>query len=138
MSAANGSPAKADTPKKKSDKDVDLSNANRGVWLVKVPKYIADRWERAKDGTDVGKLRIQRRAGVMPNVSFSLDDRIVAATTEDSEDKSATKQQIPKEHKFVVSGVAMQSLAVLSHTAGDRQAEVPVPDRLSVEGKVLL
>ena len=24
-------------------KDVDLSNANRGVWLVKVPKYIADR-----------------------------------------------------------------------------------------------
>ena len=40
-------------------KDVDLSNANRGVWLVKVPKYIADRWEGAKDGADVGKLRIQ-------------------------------------------------------------------------------
>ena len=39
--------------------DVDLNNANRGVWLVKVPKYIADRWERAKDGTDVGQLRIQ-------------------------------------------------------------------------------
>ena len=45
--------------------------------------------------------------------------------------------QIPKEHKFVVSSVAMQSLAVLSHTAGDKQAEVPVPDRLSVEGKVV-
>ena len=99
-------------------KDVDLSNANRGVWLVKVPKYIADRWESSKDGTDVGKLRIQRRAGIKPNVSFSLDDRIVAATTEDN---SVTKQQIPKEHKFVVSGVAMQSLAVLSHTAGDKE-----------------
>ena len=97
---------------------MDLSNANRGVWLVKVPKYIADRWESSKDGTDVGKLRIQRRAGIKPNVSFSLDDRIVAATTEDN---SVTKQQIPKEHKFVVSGVAMQSLAVLSHTAGDKE-----------------
>ena len=55
-----------------------------------------------------------------PNVSFSLDDKIVAATTEDT---SATKQQIPKEHKFVVSGVAMQSLAVLSHTAGDKASK---------------
>ena len=27
--------------KKTSDKDLDLSNCNRGVWLVKVPKYIA-------------------------------------------------------------------------------------------------
>ena len=29
--------------KKTSDKDLDLTNANRGVWLVKVPKYMADR-----------------------------------------------------------------------------------------------
>jgi len=134
-SPANGTPGKGDQAKKKSDKDVDLNNANRGVWLVKVPKYIADRWERAKDGTDVGQLRIQRRAGVKPNVSFSLDDKIVAATTEDT--SALTKQQIPKEHKFVVSGVAMQSLAVLSHTAGDKEAVVPVPDRLAVEGKVV-
>ena len=54
-----------------------------------------------------------------PNVSFSLDDKIVAATTEDTS-AMTTKQQIPKEHKFVVSGVAMQSLAVLAHTAGDK------------------
>ena len=29
--------------KKVSDKDVDLTNQKRDVWLVKVPKYIADR-----------------------------------------------------------------------------------------------
>ena len=57
-----------------------------------------------------------------PNVSFSLDDKIVAATTEDTS-AALTKQQIPKEHKFVVSGVAMQSLAVLSHTAGDKASK---------------
>jgi hypothetical protein len=33
------------TPKEKkpSDRDLDLSNASRGVWLVKVPKYMADK-----------------------------------------------------------------------------------------------
>lgn len=30
----------------KFEKDLDCSNANRGVWLVKVPKYIAKKWER--------------------------------------------------------------------------------------------
>ncbi|KAF5290776.1 hypothetical protein FQA39_LY14619 [Lamprigera yunnana] len=42
------------------DRDLDLSNANRGVWLVKVPKYIANRWEKAPGDIDVGKLKISR------------------------------------------------------------------------------
>lgn len=28
----------------KQDKELDCSNAGRGVWLVKVPKYIAKKW----------------------------------------------------------------------------------------------
>lgn len=42
------------------DRDLDLSNANRGVWLVKVPKYIANRWEKASGDIEVGKLKISR------------------------------------------------------------------------------
>jgi len=42
------------------DKDLDLSNAGRGVWLVKVPKYIAQKWEKAPTNMDVGKLRINK------------------------------------------------------------------------------
>ena len=38
---SQGAPAKE---KKVSDKDVDLSTQKRDVWLVKVPKYIADRY----------------------------------------------------------------------------------------------
>lgn len=38
------SEAKATTKEKKpSDRDLDLSNASRGIWLVKVPKYMADK-----------------------------------------------------------------------------------------------
>jgi len=45
------------------DKDLDLSNAGRGVWLVKVPKYIAQKWEKAPTNMDVGKLRINKTPG---------------------------------------------------------------------------
>lgn len=42
------------------DRDLDLSNASRGVWLVKVPKYIANRWEKAPGDIEVGKLKISK------------------------------------------------------------------------------
>lgn len=42
------------------DRDLDLSNASRGVWLVKVPKYVANRWEKAPGDIEVGKLKISR------------------------------------------------------------------------------
>lgn len=32
----------------RNDKDLDCSNAGRGVWLVKVPKYIAKKWLKGK------------------------------------------------------------------------------------------
>ena len=32
----------------KQEKELDCSNASRGVWLVKVPKYIAKKWEKSK------------------------------------------------------------------------------------------
>lgn len=69
------------------DKELDLSNASRGVWLVKVvslwkailfraalkikqspnvamgfqvPKYISQKWEKAPGHVEVGKLRITK------------------------------------------------------------------------------
>lgn len=30
-------------------KTLDCSNAGRGVWLVKVPKYIAKKWLKGED-----------------------------------------------------------------------------------------
>lgn len=42
------------------DRDLDLTNASRGVWLIKVPKYIANRWEKMPGDVEVGKLRIEK------------------------------------------------------------------------------
>jgi len=138
---------KSETPEKsekvkKTDKDLDVSNAGRGVWLVKVPKFIADRWSKAEASSEVGKLKIMRNPGAKPDVRITLADNICAPMTGLNETEklnmvrlSATSQVIPKEHKFTVSNIARQTLGVFSHTPGDQVAALP--DKLSVEGKVV-
>ena len=149
--------------RKPSDKDLDLNNAHRGVWLVKVPKYIADRWESSAEGTDLGKVRIAHRPNQKPVVSFTLSDEVAAARTKGQEHKvregqvmplGRTSKEVPKEHQFMMQSVAAQALAVFSHTSsakidsaavggddGDQKAReprlAPGPDRLALEGKVV-
>jgi len=113
MSANGATPPKEKekaADRKKTDKELDLTNSGRGVWLVKVPKYISDRWEKAAGNTEVGKLRIRKIPNQKPEVNFTLADSICAPVTGLSEDdklnlirKSSTHQEIPKEHKFRVT-----------------------------------
>ena len=97
--ASNGTPK----DKSKNKGDVDLSHSARGVWLVKVPKYISDRWEKAAPNTEVGKLKIKKTNNSKPEVNFTLADSICAEVTGLSErDKldliraSSTAKEIPK------------------------------------------
>jgi len=147
--------------KKVSDKDVDLTNQKRDVWLVKVPKYIADRWESSDSGTNVGTICIKPRTagGGGPDVKFKLSESVAKertpATGSDNQPKSSfhvwstTDQEIPSDYKleFLKPQVlATQHLAVLSQTTipdltpkDDDDAEKAAPavsKKLSVEGKV--
>lgn len=88
------------------DKELDLSNAGRGVWLVKVPKYIANKWEKAPGNIDVGKLRISKFPGQKAQVSLSLSDAVINLDP---------TEKIPKEHRLDVSVVTKQTLGVFSH-----------------------
>ena len=40
--------------------ELDCTNASRGVWLVKVPKYMSTRWQKALPMTEVGRLKITK------------------------------------------------------------------------------
>lgn len=88
------------------DKELDLSNAGRGVWLVKVPKYLASKWEKLP-GSDVGKLRITKQSGQKTQVSLVLDDCV-----NDVDDE----EPIAKNHQLDVTIVKQQTLGVFSHT----------------------
>lgn len=41
-------------------RDLDCENAARGVWLVKVPKYMSSEWEKAGPKAEIGRLKITK------------------------------------------------------------------------------
>lgn len=59
-------------------KEVDISAAGRGVWLVKVPKYLSDQWKKCPNGKDVGKLKISKPKvpNKKPDIVFTSYDMV--------------------------------------------------------------
>jgi len=113
------------------DRDLDLSNCGRGVWLVKVPKYISKRWEKSPSDMDVGKLKISKTPGQKAKVSLSLSDEVV---------KLVPDAEIPREHVLDVSVVTKQTLGVFSHyTPSENPKEQSANDaeKLYMEGRIV-
>ncbi|KAK0085951.1 hypothetical protein PV325_004194 [Microctonus aethiopoides] len=120
------------TPPVHIEKDLDLSNAGRGVWLVKVPKYIANKWEKAPGNIEVGKLKITKNPGQKAAVSLKLSEAVLALKDPDEED-------IPKQHRLDVSTVTRQMLGVFSHLSPNTGSEsiVPETEKLYMEGRIV-
>ncbi|XP_031784879.1 general transcription factor IIF subunit 2 [Nasonia vitripennis] len=115
-----------------AEKDLDLSNAGRGVWLVKVPKYIASKWEKAPGNIEVAKLRITKHVKQKAEVTLKLSEAVLAL-------KEPGEQDIPKQHKLDVTTVIHQTLGVFSHLPSPNNADTSAPeaDKLSMEGKIV-
>ena len=45
--------------KKRKAQPLDTSHSSRGIWLVKVPNYLSEAWNRADKGKPVGTMRIR-------------------------------------------------------------------------------
>jgi len=122
-------------------KELDLTGAARGVWLVKVPKYLSEQWEKITTTSDVGKLKITKPKfeGGKPEVIFSLHDQVLNAKPESSTaDSSKPKPKIPKDHKFVLTGISSQSLSVLSVNPNAEAAVSGGPiDFAAIDGKII-
>lgn len=175
--------------------ELDLTNATRGVWLVKVPKYISSRWENAKEQTEVGKLLISKGEDGTPEIKFNLSEELIKVSVDkptittskvepistskssksttnrnkqnNTNDRTASNNssdkfiaigdpkpiqpknsligvkkdivlsnkvsEIPREHKFAISNVSHQKLAVFSEQFDDKQSN----RRLVLEGNVV-
>ncbi|XP_068595243.1 general transcription factor IIF subunit 2 isoform X3 [Brachionichthys hirsutus] len=100
--------------------EVDLTGAkqNMGVWLVKVPKYLAQQWEKATGRGDVGKLRICKNGNQgKAEVSFTLDEELTVI--QGLEDKAVSA---PRDHPFTMQTVGGQTLAVFTENSSDKIA----------------
>ncbi|KAJ1524086.1 hypothetical protein ONE63_010623 [Megalurothrips usitatus] len=112
-----------------ADKELDLSNSTRGVWLVKVPKYISQKWDKAPGNVEVGKLRISKSIGQKAVVTLSMADNMLA-----QENGEAT---IPKDHRLEVQIVERQTLGVFSHiAASNSDSATPETEKLCLEGRI--
>ncbi|XP_004555653.1 general transcription factor IIF subunit 2 [Maylandia zebra] len=106
--------------------EVDLTGVkqSKGVWLVKVPKYLSQQWDKAAEKGEVGKIAIGKKQG-KTEVCFSLSDELIALDAVGENDASL---EVPKDHPFTMHPVGGQTMAVFSHSN---------TDEISLEGMVV-
>nr|XP_020470111.1 general transcription factor IIF subunit 2-like isoform X1 [Monopterus albus] len=101
-----------------SDKaEVNLNGVkqSKGVWLVKVPKYLPQQWDRATGKREVGKITIAKKEG-KTEVRFSLNEELTALGAAEEKDGSL---QVPTVHPITMHTVGGQTLAVFSQSNSD-------------------
>uniref|UniRef100_A0A3P9PFR0 General transcription factor IIF subunit 2 n=1 Tax=Poecilia reticulata TaxID=8081 RepID=A0A3P9PFR0_POERE len=114
-------------------KEVNLSGLrqNKGVWLVKVPKYLSQQWEKVTEKGEVGKISIEKY------VCFTLNEELAAMTAAGEKEESL---QAPREYPFTMHTVGAQTMAIFSQTDADAECEISglfVPFIFSLEGTVV-
>jgi transcription initiation factor TFIIF subunit beta len=111
----------------KVDTKVDCTRAGQNVWLVKVPNYLADVWNKADSTGIVGNLEIPTNG--VGNVSFRLADSLMKQGSFENVD-------IPPEHKLIMSDVH-QTMGVFSETPiEDEDGNSEGHAHIALEGKV--
>ncbi|XP_038132224.1 general transcription factor IIF subunit 2-like [Cyprinodon tularosa] len=107
-------------------KEVNLTGVqqSKGVWLVKVPKYLSQQWDKATEKGEVGKISIEKKHG-KTEVCFSLNEELASMTAAGEKDESL---QIPREYPFTMHTVGAQTMAVFSQSEADE---------ISLEGMVV-
>ncbi|XP_070771131.1 general transcription factor IIF subunit 2-like [Enoplosus armatus] len=96
-----------------SDKtEVNLTGVkqSKGVWLVKVPKYLSLQWDKATEKGEVGKITIGKKQG-KTEVHFSLNEELTALGAVGEKGASL---QVPKDHPFTMHTVGGPTMAVFS------------------------
>ncbi|KAJ1943029.1 hypothetical protein EC988_006339 [Linderina pennispora] len=108
--------------------DLDMAELGNKVWLVKVPKFLADKWRDVDgSGQEIGKVRIFDKPDAKGN-SISL---ILPDTAENSE--------IPKDYNLRVVNNQVQNMLIFSELRDPKEvlkptstlANKPVPTALT-------
>ncbi|KAL3078730.1 hypothetical protein niasHT_036067 [Heterodera trifolii] len=155
--------------KRQSDEQQSMVNtekASRGVWLVKVPRYLSEVWEQNAGGV-VGKLVTGRgettfhseiagqlappqpashssfastsassSQNSLQKYSQSIPQPVRAAAPSTTTTQNA--MQIPTQHKFIIRDLNSQSMAVLSEDKSALEEEADLrTGKLSIEGRIV-
>ncbi|XP_062521525.1 general transcription factor IIF subunit 2-like isoform X2 [Corticium candelabrum] len=114
---------------------LDCSRANQGVWLLKVPNYVKEAWERAGEDGNVGIITIKtfRQTKKKQEISFTLNAEIAGPGGEHS-------TPIPLEHRLSVNPADRQQMfAFTEREEASVSSETGLPEtepRFAVVGRV--
>lgn len=107
--ASKASKSSSDVQKPVKPHTFDSANCGRQLWLVKVPKYLAQVWENSPE-ENVATINISRDAE--KNLNLNLKIKIPKG-------KKAEECEIPMEYEICLRPIADQKMAVISHSPGD-------------------
>uniref|UniRef100_A0A7N8XGZ5 General transcription factor IIF subunit 2 n=1 Tax=Mastacembelus armatus TaxID=205130 RepID=A0A7N8XGZ5_9TELE len=89
---------------------------SKGVWLVKVPKYLSQQWDKATEKGEVGKITIGKVGGESGfSVCFSLNEELTALGAIGEKEKDGSLQ-VPRDHPITMHTVGGQTMAVFSQS----------------------
>lgn len=108
-------------------RDLDITSSERRIWLVKIPKYMRQKWaENPGTSTEVGKLKIQKIPGKLAQVKFSCGEQYL------------NDAEVPREHQFILHPVKEMTLGVFSHMpASGSDGTITEVEKLYLEGHVI-
>ena len=91
--------------------NVEAKN-QRDVWLVKVPKYIANAWKEVPGGSELGRLQIPKGSSAEP-IKFISNPSVKA----DPNDKNpSSDSKLPPEHKLTLQTLTHQQMVILTRS----------------------
>lgn len=87
--------------------DLDLTHAGDTVWLVKLPKFLFDKWSTSPAGTELGQLKV--------NEANRKEMKVVVTQPEDSkEDAASAFSDIPLEYALDMQNSQVRNTFIFS------------------------
>ncbi|CAD5223957.1 unnamed protein product [Bursaphelenchus okinawaensis] len=143
MSSSKKRPASSET--------VGCERAARGVWLVKVPRYLSEIWQK-NQGKTVGSLITSQPVVFRSNPDLVTSDtkkpvvtNVVQSTSRGALGdtlqplgKKKENLEMPKEHRFLMKNLDNQTMAVLVEDKSALEEDADqISGKLTVEGRVV-
>lgn len=108
----------------------DCKNKSRGVWLVKVPRYLSQEWRERAGCGQIGRLKIIKPKNSAEQTEVRFYSTVGPPVT--------SEVPLPVDHQLVVTGLNNQSLIILNEDRPNVFDQIDEkPTLLSIEGKVV-
>jgi len=94
------------------DLELDLSATAQRVWLVKVPKFLMERWSEVQsEGQMLGRVRVydEKDANGDPKIAVLLNDDETAGGSGDSKGKG---KALPTEYRLTLQNTSSKNLFI--------------------------